>query len=135
MHIPNGIPERDSQNQTRNHPAATKELTMDTKPIQIRWSHSSREGRKPRRSLGGRRPGRQVLWRKPRQHSIFIQKNGHTKRVVDTKVETTVDNDTDDGGNKTTVEPSDTIRSKSFLVDIYKTVELTLPAASDSDES
>ena len=48
-----------------------------------------------------------------------------TERVVDTEVETTVDNDTDDGRNETTVETSNTIRGKGLLVDVDETVELT----------
>ena len=48
-----------------------------------------------------------------------------TERIVDTEVETTVDDDTDDGRNEATVEASNTIRCKSLLVDIDETVELT----------
>ena len=48
-----------------------------------------------------------------------------TERVVDTEVETTVDDDTNDGGNETTVETGNTIGSKGLLVDINETVELT----------
>jgi hypothetical protein len=48
-----------------------------------------------------------------------------TKRVVDTEVETTVDDDTDDRRNETTVETGNTVGSKSLLVDIDETVELT----------
>ena len=48
-----------------------------------------------------------------------------TERIVDTEVETTVDDDTNDGRDEATVETSDTIRSKSLLVDIDETVELT----------
>ena len=47
--------------------------------------------------------------------------------VVDTEVETAIDDDTNDGRGETTVETSDTIRGESLLVDIDETVELTLP--------
>ena len=47
-------------------------------------------------------------------------------RVVHTEVQTTVDDDTSDGGTETTVETGDTIRGKSLLVDIHQAVELTL---------
>lgn len=46
-------------------------------------------------------------------------------RVVHAEVEATVDDDTSDGRHETTVETSDTISSKSLLVDIDQTVELT----------
>jgi hypothetical protein len=48
-----------------------------------------------------------------------------TKRIVDTKVETTVDNDTDDRGDETTVETGDTVRREGLFVDIDQAVELT----------
>ena len=47
-----------------------------------------------------------------------------TERVVDTEVETTVDDDTNDGGDETTVETRDTIGSEGLPVDIDETVEL-----------
>jgi len=47
-------------------------------------------------------------------------------RVVHTEVQTTVDNDTSDGGHETTVETSNTVRGEGLLVDVYETVELTL---------
>ena len=50
-------------------------------------------------------------------------------RVVHTEVQTTVDNDTKDGGTETTVETGNTIRSEGLLVDINQTVELTLTTA------
>ena len=49
-----------------------------------------------------------------------------TERVVDTEVETTVDDDTNDGGNEATVETSDTVRREGLAVDVNETVELTL---------
>ena len=52
-----------------------------------------------------------------------------TKRVVDTEVETTVDDDTNDGGDESTVETSNTIGSEGLLVDIEETVELTSTSA------
>ena len=48
-----------------------------------------------------------------------------TKGVVDTEVETTVDDDTDDRGHEATVETGNTVRGKRLLVDIDETVELT----------
>ena len=52
-----------------------------------------------------------------------------TERIVDTEVETTVDDDTDNGGNKATVETSNTVRGKGLLVDIDETVELASTSA------
>lgn len=49
-----------------------------------------------------------------------------TQRIVNTKVETTVDNDTNDRGNEATVETGNTVGSHSLLVDVEETVELTL---------
>lgn len=48
------------------------------------------------------------------------------QRVVHTEVQTTVDNDTGDGGSETTVQTSNTVRGKSLAVDVYETVELTV---------
>jgi hypothetical protein len=50
--------------------------------------------------------------------------------VVHAEVQTTVDDDTKDRRTETTVETSDTIRSKSLAVDIDKTVKLTAAALS-----
>ena len=49
-----------------------------------------------------------------------------TERVVDTEVETAVDNDTDDRRHETSVETSNTIRLEGLAVDIDETVELAL---------
>jgi hypothetical protein len=46
--------------------------------------------------------------------------------VVQTEVETTVDDDTSDGGTETTVETGNTVGGEGLLVDINQTVELTL---------
>jgi len=46
-------------------------------------------------------------------------------RVVHSEVETTVDDDTNDGRDETTVETGDTIRSEGLPVDVDQTVELT----------
>ena len=48
-----------------------------------------------------------------------------TQGVVDTEVKTTVDDDTDDGGDEATVETGNTVRSQGLPVDIDQTVELT----------
>ena len=52
-----------------------------------------------------------------------------TKGVVDTEVETTVDDDADNRGNEATVETGNTVRRKSLLVDVDETVELALTAS------
>jgi hypothetical protein len=46
--------------------------------------------------------------------------------VVHAEVETTVDNDTGDGGHEATVETGNTVRGEGLLVDIHQAVELTL---------
>ena len=46
--------------------------------------------------------------------------------VVQTEVQTTVDDYTEDGGSETTVETGDTIGGQGLLVDIDQAVELTL---------
>lgn len=48
------------------------------------------------------------------------------ERVVHAEVETTVDNDTDDRGDETTVETGDTVRGERLAVNVNETVELTL---------
>ena len=52
-----------------------------------------------------------------------------TKRIVDTKVETTVDDDTNDGGDETTVETGNTITREGLPVDVDEAVELTRSSA------
>ena len=52
-----------------------------------------------------------------------------TERIVDTEVETTVDDDTDDGGDESTVKASKTVGCESLPVDIDETVELTSTSA------
>ena len=47
-------------------------------------------------------------------------------KLTHSKVETTVNNDTNDRGNEATVETGDTVRRKSLPVHIHETVELTL---------
>ncbi|KAI6762852.1 hypothetical protein HG530_008832 [Fusarium avenaceum] len=47
-------------------------------------------------------------------------------RVVHTEVETTVDNNTSDGGHETTVKTGNTVRGEGLLVDVDETVELTV---------
>lgn len=46
--------------------------------------------------------------------------------VVHAEVETTVDNDTGDGGTETTVQTGNTVRGEGLAVDVNETVELTL---------
>ena len=50
-------------------------------------------------------------------------------RIVETKVETTVDEDTDKGDVETTVETLDTIALEGLLVNIEESIELTLAIA------
>lgn len=50
-------------------------------------------------------------------------------RVVHAEVQTTVDDDTSNGGTETTVETGNTIGSKSLLVDVDETVELAVTTA------
>ncbi|KAI6751791.1 hypothetical protein HG531_006487 [Fusarium graminearum] len=47
-------------------------------------------------------------------------------RVVHSEVETTVDDDTSNGGHETTVETGNTVRGEGLLVDVDETVELTV---------
>jgi hypothetical protein len=47
------------------------------------------------------------------------------ERVVHAEVQTTVDNDTHDGDNETTVQTGNTVGGEGLLVDVYETVELT----------
>jgi len=51
------------------------------------------------------------------------------ERVVHTEVQTTVDDDTSDGGHETTVKTGDTVRGEGLLVDIDQAVELALTRA------
>lgn len=46
--------------------------------------------------------------------------------VVHAEVQTTVDDDTGDGGTETTVQTSNTVRGEGLAVDVDQTVELTL---------
>jgi len=48
------------------------------------------------------------------------------ERVVHAEVETTVDDDTGDGGHETTVQTGDTVRGEGLAVDVNETVELAL---------
>lgn len=50
---------------------------------------------------------------------------GRTKGVVDTEVETAVDDDTDNGRDKATVETGKAIRREGLFVDVNEAVELT----------
>lgn len=49
-----------------------------------------------------------------------------TERVVNTEVETTVDDDTNDRGDKASVETGKTVRLEGLTVDIHETIELTV---------
>lgn len=48
------------------------------------------------------------------------------ERVVHAEVETTVDDDTSDGGHETTVQTGNTVRGEGLAVDVNETVELAL---------
>lgn len=52
-----------------------------------------------------------------------------TERVVDTEVETTIHDDTNDGGDETTIKTSNTVRGKGLLVDVDEAIELTSSSA------
>ena len=47
------------------------------------------------------------------------------ERIVHTEVETSVDDNTSDGGTETAIQTTNTVGSKGLLVDIDQTVELT----------
>jgi hypothetical protein len=51
-----------------------------------------------------------------------------TERIVDTEVETTVDNDTDNRGDEASVETGNAIRLEGLTVDIDETIELAVPS-------
>lgn len=53
-------------------------------------------------------------------------KEDRLERVVHTEVQTTVDNNSENGRTETTVKTGDTVRGKGLLVDINETVELAL---------
>lgn len=64
-----------------------------------------------------------------RGQEVTLEGTGEKDRlegVVETEVETTVDDDTSDGRHETTVETGNTVRSEGLLVDIDQSVELTL---------
>jgi hypothetical protein len=64
-----------------------------------------------------------------RSQEVTLEVSGEEdrlERVVHTEVQTTVDDNTSDGGHETTVETSNTVRSEGLLVDVYETVELAL---------
>jgi hypothetical protein len=54
--------------------------------------------------------------------------NHRLDRVVHAEVETTIDDNTSDGGTETTVQTGDAIGGERLLVDINQTVELALTA-------
>ena len=56
---------------------------------------------------------------------ISLVQKGEDKLLTETEVETSVDNDTNDGRNETSVKTSNTIGSEGLLVNIYQTVELS----------
>ena len=58
-------------------------------------------------------------------YMICNRSHPHTEGVVDTEVETTVNDDADDRRDETTVETSNTVGREGLLVDVNETVELT----------
>ncbi len=56
---------------------------------------------------------------------MSAQLDVQSKTRTETKVQTAVDNDTNNGGDETTVETGDTVGSKGLPVDVDETVELT----------
>lgn len=78
-------------------------------------------------STGGDRPAEQEGGQE-----IALKRTNEENRlegVVHSEVQTTVDDNTSDGGTETTVETKDTIRSESLFVDINQTVELAVPTS------
>jgi hypothetical protein len=64
-----------------------------------------------------------------RGKEVAFESTGEDKgldRVVYAEVKTTVDNNTDNGGHKATVETSNTVRGEGLLKDVHEAVELTL---------
>jgi hypothetical protein len=60
---------------------------------------------------------------------VALKSTGEDKRlkeVVYTEEKTTVDTNTNNGGQKATVKTSNTVRGESLLNDVHKTLELTL---------
>ncbi len=58
-----------------------------------------------------------------------MQKTRLTEGVIDTKVQTTIDDDTDNGGEEATVETGNSIRGERLAVDVDETIELTTTSA------
>jgi len=80
------------------------------------------QGVRSETSTGGDRPtkserGEEVALKR-------TNKNDGLDRVVKTEVKTTVDNDTNDGRDETTVKTGNTVGSEGLAVDIDQTVEL-----------
>lgn len=94
---------------TRSHHHTT------TDSIQWVRSNTSTSGDTPAEKEGGK----EVTLKR-------TDKDDRLERVVHTEVETTVDDDTEDGRTETTVETGNTIRGKGLLVNINQAVELTL---------
>jgi hypothetical protein len=92
--------------------------------------HTTTDGVKRVRSntsTSGDRPAKQE-----RSKEVTLErtdKDDRLERVVHTEVQTTVDDDTSNRDDETTVKTSNTIGSKGLLVDVNETVELTLASA------
>lgn len=70
---------------------------------------------------------------KKRDKEVALESTGKDKGsdvVVHAEVETAVDDDTNNGGHKATVETINTVRGEGLLKDVHETLELTL-ASSD----
>ena len=96
---------------TRGHHHAT------TDRVERVRSETSRSSNNP----AEQERGKEVL------REVTGQDNG-LERVVETEVETTVDNDTNDRGDEATVETGNTVRGEGLTVDVDETVELTVTA-------
>ena len=56
-------------------------------------------------------------------------KDDGLKGVVHSEIQSTVDNNTGDGGTETTVQTKETVRGESLFVNIYQSVKLTVSAS------
>jgi|SRR5882762_5088595 len=56
-------------------------------------------------------------------------KKKRTQRIVDTEVETTINNDPDDRRHKATVKAGNTIRGQCLFININQAIELASPSS------
>lgn len=60
-----------------------------------------------------------------RKYIVKGEERTRLKGIVTSEVKTSVDNDTNNGGNESSVKTGNTIGSKGLLVDVNETVELS----------